>query len=127
MGVVKTGPATVVAGETITWTVVISNAGPSAAQSVSLADTLPQGVTFAGITAKQADGSTVVCATTACMVGDIAVGGRVTVTVVGLVAASVPTGTVLTNVAAVTTDSTDPNPSNNATRTRRRCRRWPNW
>jgi uncharacterized repeat protein (TIGR01451 family) len=114
VGVAKTGPTSVVAGQTITWTVVITNAGPSTAQSVGLADTLPQGVSFTGIRATQADGSAIVCATTACMVGDIAVGGRVTVTVTGLVAASVPTGTVLTNVAAVTADSVDPDSTNNS-------------
>ena len=40
----KTGPATVTAGDVITWTLRASNNGPSDAQAVVITDTLPAGV-----------------------------------------------------------------------------------
>lgn len=42
----KVGPATAAAGSTITYTLNVTNNGPSTATSVSVADTLPAGVTF---------------------------------------------------------------------------------
>src|SRR5262249_19131227 len=44
--VTKTGPATVVAGATITYTIQVVNHGPAAAASVVVHDTLAAGVTF---------------------------------------------------------------------------------
>lgn len=43
--VVKTGPATVSAGGTITWSIAIDNAGPAAADGTTFRDPLPAGVT----------------------------------------------------------------------------------
>lgn len=42
----STGADPVLTGDPLTYTLVISNAGPSAAQGVTLTDTLPAGVTF---------------------------------------------------------------------------------
>ena len=39
--VTKTGPATAVAGTQVTYTLSVTNAGPSDAQGVTLSDTLP--------------------------------------------------------------------------------------
>jgi uncharacterized repeat protein (TIGR01451 family) len=44
--VTGTGPANVLAGSPMTYTLTVSNAGPSDAPAVSLLDTLPAGVTF---------------------------------------------------------------------------------
>lgn len=46
VAVVKTGPSTIIAGNSITYTMNVTNNGPSTATSVNLADTLPTGVTF---------------------------------------------------------------------------------
>ena len=46
ISVTKTGPASVIPGQNLTYTVSISNAGPIDAQSVSLTDTVPPGTTF---------------------------------------------------------------------------------
>ena len=54
MTVLKTGPTTAIAGNEITYTVTITNPGPSDAQGVSLVDTLPAGTTFVN----QTEGST---------------------------------------------------------------------
>ncbi len=42
----KTGPATVFAGTNFTYTISLTNMGPSTASSISVTDTLPSGVTF---------------------------------------------------------------------------------
>jgi uncharacterized repeat protein (TIGR01451 family) len=44
--VTKTGPATVISGQNLTYTLTVSNAGPDAASSASLPDVLPAGTTF---------------------------------------------------------------------------------
>ena len=41
LGVTKTGPATVTAGNTITWTITVTNAGPSDAVDAEVTDVLP--------------------------------------------------------------------------------------
>ena len=46
LAVTKTGPAEVVAGDPITYTVSVENLGPNAATNVELVDTLPAGATF---------------------------------------------------------------------------------
>jgi uncharacterized repeat protein (TIGR01451 family) len=43
LSITKTGPATVIAGQSITWLLTITNAGPSDAQTVSVSDGLPAG------------------------------------------------------------------------------------
>ena len=48
LGITKTdGSATYTPGGTATYTIVVTNAGPSAANSVTVTDTLPAGVTLA--------------------------------------------------------------------------------
>src|SRR5262249_18698428 len=44
LSIVKSGPATVTAAGSVTYTLVVANAGPSDASAVSIADTLPAGV-----------------------------------------------------------------------------------
>ena len=46
VSVSKTGPLTAAAGSTITYTMNVTNTGPSVATSVSVVDTLPAGLTF---------------------------------------------------------------------------------
>ena len=110
----KSGPLTVTAGQGVTYTVVVSNAGPSTAQSVDVKDTLPQGVTYAAATVERSGGGLTACASAICQVGDMAVGETLTLTVSGTVAASVGEGSVLTNTATVFSDTPDPNEGNNS-------------
>src|SRR5207245_1101923 len=44
--VTKSGPATAVAGTTFTYTITVTNSGPSDAQNVVVTDTLPGAETF---------------------------------------------------------------------------------
>lgn len=97
----KTGPATVIAGGAISWTIIVRNDGPSVARDVVVDDSVPAGVL--GVGAQSSVGS---CdATVRCELGTLPVGVDVTVTVAGTVDPSVDAGR-LTN--AVTVTSTDP-------------------
>ncbi len=98
--IAKTGsPETVVAGEYVTYTIVITNEGPSAARFVDVKDQLPTGLSLYSITAS--DGGA--CAGTLCQFGAVAANTTRTVTIVARVGSDV-TG-VVTNTAAV--DSVD--------------------
>ena len=50
LAVLASGPAGVLAGGNISYTIIVTNLGPSTAQSISVTDTLPAGVTFASAT-----------------------------------------------------------------------------
>ncbi len=113
LDVKKTGPATVGAGGTLTWTIVVTNKGPSPATDVKLSDPVPAGTTLVGVatsmgTCQGAPGaSSVTCDLGAMAVNDAA---QVTVTV------SVPEslgGQKVTNRASVTGTEPDPDPTNN--------------
>ncbi len=107
----KSGQTEVVAGETITYTVVITNNGPSTAQSVSLADLVPAGIAGVSFSVKRAAGTSSCGAV--CLLGDMTAGEVITVTVVGTVNSSVAAGAILTNTATVASPTPDPNPNNN--------------
>ncbi len=104
----KIGPSSVTAGQQVTYTIVVTNAGPSVAQSVDVKDALPSNVALDSATVQRSGSGLSACGGTVCQVGDMAVGEVVTITVVGTVDASVPGGTVLTNTATVFSDSPDP-------------------
>ena len=109
LSLVKTGPATVGAGGAIAYTLAVSNAGPSTATSVSVADTLPAGVSFVsasgtGWTCGQAAG------VVTCTRGALPTGTAPDITV--NVTAPAAAGS-LTNSATVSSATTDPNLANN--------------
>ncbi|GEL94114.1 DUF11 domain-containing protein [Cellulomonas composti] len=106
---VKTGPTSVAAGGSITWTVTVTNRGPSVSRGtvgapIVVADTLPAGVTVStvtptGATCDEITGTALTCRRTT----DLAVNGSFSVQVTGtvddtLVAADGP----LVNQATVT-------------------------
>lgn len=113
LAIVKTAPATYVPGSPLTYSIVVSNAGPTASTAAQIADAIPAGVTSFSWTAVAAGGATVATpsgtgaiATTA----DLPVGSTVTFTVT---AQTDPARTTaITNTATVTpTDGhPDPNP-----------------
>jgi uncharacterized repeat protein (TIGR01451 family) len=88
------------AGELVTYTITITNEGPSDARFVDVKEQLPSGLTLQSITASNGG----VCAGTLCQFGTVSVHDATrTITVVALVGSDV-TG-VVTNTAAV--DSVD--------------------
>ena len=50
LSVTKTGDATAIAGEQISWNVIVTNNGPSAAVNAVLTDTLPPGISDVTVT-----------------------------------------------------------------------------
>ena len=101
------------AGDGFSYTVTVSNVGPSDATLVQLVDTLPSEVTFVSATPDQGSCSEL-AGTVTCDLGTIADGGSVDV----VIAVTVPPGqaaTTVTNNASVSSATTDPNAGNDAT------------
>ena len=109
----------VIAGRDLTYTVTITNNGPSIARAVELTDTLPEAVTLTGTSIGGGTGTCTLLApppnSVECQLGTLAVGQTVRVYLATKVAASVPDGTVIDNSATATTSATDPTPLNTAT------------
>ncbi|MDP9193403.1 MAG: ExeM/NucH family extracellular endonuclease [Acidobacteriota bacterium] len=108
-------PDPVTAGNNITYTITVNNAGPSNATTAALSDTLPAGTTFVSLSAPAGWS----CATPAvgatgnvsCSIASLDVGSDVfTLTVA--VNATVAGGSVITNTATASSATTDPNTGN---------------
>ena len=113
LGIVKSGPATATAGlDTITYSLVVTNAGPTQAQNVFVEDPLPPGLTLISVSSTKGT-----CAAgIACSIGSLSPfgvsGEEVTITVVASVDEDVPDGTLLENIATVSGSVVDDNPFN---------------
>jgi uncharacterized repeat protein (TIGR01451 family) len=117
LAVTKNGPANAVAGDNLTYTITVSNAGPAAAANVVITDALPTGTTFVSLT--QTAGPTFNCTTPAagangtvtCSIPALAVTSA-SFTLVANVS-STSSGT-LANSVAVSSTTADPTPANSA-------------
>jgi uncharacterized repeat protein (TIGR01451 family) len=116
LAVTKTGPAAVVAGAPMAYTITVTNNGPSDAQAVSLSDLLPSTETF--VSQSQAGSDVFSLSNSSNQVSDtiatLPSGHSDTFTVTATVNASVGNGTQVSNTATVSSSTPDPNPSNNA-------------
>ena len=110
----KTGPSSVVAGTEATYSMTVTNNGPTEADNVALSDPLPTGTTF--VSATSSEGSCTGGGTVACLIGTLADGATATITVVVDVPPSFPPG-ALTNTATVSSSTPDPNPANDTATT----------
>jgi uncharacterized repeat protein (TIGR01451 family) len=109
LSVVKTIPGGA-AGGLATYTIVVTNNGPSVATNVVLTDPLPASLTFWGLTTTQ--GSCTSGATVSCALGTLTAGATATITVTVLVPqAPLPR---IRNTASVTADQFDPDLTNNS-------------
>ena len=94
------------AGQNFTYALTVSNAGPSAAATVVVTDTLPAGVTFVSATGGGTlSGNVITWPAIASLASGANQGYSVTVTA--------PATGVLTNILASTSPTADPNPGNN--------------
>lgn len=119
LSITKTdSPDPVGAGNTLTYTITVGNAGPSVAASASMTDSVPVGTTFASLTSPAgwsctfpAVGSSgaVACSTLTTMPITSSV-----FTLVVTVSPAAASGSTITNTATVSSPTTDPAPGNNS-------------
>jgi uncharacterized repeat protein (TIGR01451 family) len=97
-------------GQTLTYTILVSNTGPANAQTVTVTDPLPSGTRFLSCTASQGT-----CANASGTVnadlGTIPAGSSATVTIAVTVVA--PSGAIA-NTATVDSSTPDSNPNNDS-------------
>jgi uncharacterized repeat protein (TIGR01451 family) len=101
-------PDPVTAGTDLTYSLTITNHGPSTATNVTVSDPVPAQTSFVSATPSQGTCD----ATVSCSLGTLASGASATITIVVHVNASA-SGTI-TNTATVTSTTSDANQSNNA-------------
>ncbi len=121
LSVTKSGPATVTAGQNITYNLTFANGGPNAADNARFEDDPPSSTTFVSLTLTGGN-ATPACSTPS--VGgqgpiictsspSLASGGNAAYTLVLNVLPSTPDGSTITNTIATSSDSFDPNNGNN--------------
>jgi uncharacterized repeat protein (TIGR01451 family) len=102
-------PSPATAGQSMTYTITAKNNGPSAALNVSATDNLPAGFNVTSVTPTAGTIWTAPDWT----IGTLLPNQSVTLTVVGMLDASIPHGTVISNTATVTSTTYDPDLTNN--------------
>lgn len=106
LAIAKSGPASVAPGQLITYTIDVSNLGPSTATSVVVNDSTPPGLVFVS--------NSGACASAfPCNIASIASGASASITATY----SVPAGyasTTITNTASVSSAASDSNATNNS-------------
>ncbi len=121
LSVTKTdAPDPVNAGNNLTYTITLSNTGPSDAQNVTLTDAVPANTTF--VSAMQTSGPAFTLmappvggtGTVTATLSTLSAGASATFTMVVNVNAGTPNATILSNTATVTSVTTDPAPVNNS-------------
>ncbi len=104
-------PDPVIAGANLTWTVTVSNAGPDAAATAAVVDTLPSGTTFVSLAAPGGWSCSTPAVgtngTVSCSIASFPV-GTAALTIVAAVDGATSVGTVLSNTATVTSVTPDP-------------------
>lgn len=107
-------PTVLKAGGDVTFTLTVTNVGPSEASNIEINDPLPSGLEVKSITPSQ--GTCTGTTTIVCAIGTLgatAPTNTATVTIVVRVPFSFPVG-VMTNVATVSASTPDPNTGNNS-------------
>jgi uncharacterized repeat protein (TIGR01451 family) len=117
VAVTAAGPSTVSAGQTVTYTITLTNNGPIAAQNVVLTDVLPAGATLAQVTQTGTDGFTSSQSggtLTESANGPLAVGSSDTFSIVVTADPNAAAGANFSDTAWVASSTYDFNQSNNS-------------
>lgn len=118
VSVTKTAPSSTTAGSNLTYTIAVTNNGPSDATTVTMTDTLPANTTF--VSEMQTTGPSFICAnppaggtgTVSCSIATLAASASATFSVVVQVLSTAPNGP--SSNTAIVTSSADPTPGNNS-------------
>ncbi|MGA7616386.1 MAG: DUF11 domain-containing protein [Thermoanaerobaculia bacterium] len=119
LSVTKIGsPDPVIAGNDVTWSIQVTNAGPSDAAAVSLADTIPPNTTFVSL--NQTSGSAFSCTsppvgstgTVTCTVANLPLSASASFDLVTRIDPSAPNGGTIGNMAAISSSAIDSSPGN---------------
>ena len=109
----KSGDEAVALGGQITYSLTVDNAGPDEASNIVLTDALPAHTTF--VDASTNTGSVSFDGTTVTFnIGSLAFDTTATATLIVRVDQDAPRGTIIGNTVSGTTDTSDPEPSNNS-------------
>ena len=111
VSIVKSGPIppTVAANTNITYTIVVRNAGPSAAAGVTVTDILPAGTTFVSATSPCSSS----IGTVTCSLGTMPSSGSASSATITLVVVGPSSSGPFDNTATVVSTTPDPNTANN--------------
>ncbi len=105
LSIVKTGPADVIAGKSLVYTLTVTNNGPSAASQITVTDATPDGLTFVGFGGA--------CSGASCTIAGLPVLSQTTVIVTFSVPAGYTGTNPITNTGVVSASTPDPNLTNN--------------
>ena len=106
LSIAKSGPVTVIPGNNIVYTITVNNGGPSTAQTVSVADPTPSGLTFVSNSGD--------CTTAfPCALGTLAPGDQRVITATFAVPQDYRAPDPISNLATVSSATPDPTPGNN--------------
>ncbi|HEY3553904.1 MAG TPA: IPTL-CTERM sorting domain-containing protein, partial [Casimicrobiaceae bacterium] len=113
----KVASGATVPGGSIIYTIVVANAGPSAAANVALSDALPADTTFTSITSQPGWTTTTPAVgssgTITASNASLASGASASFTITAAVSGSAATGSTISNTASVSSTTADANAANN--------------
>jgi uncharacterized repeat protein (TIGR01451 family) len=102
-------------GDTLTYTIVVKNAGPQAATSVTMSDTFPSSLTYLSCSATNGGSCSYSGGSVSVTYGSLAVGESETITIQGTLNANAQDGLLVSNTANVSASSpVDPNTGDNS-------------
>ena len=106
-------PNPVLAGNNITYTVVVTNNGPSVASTVVFSENIPANTSLVSVNQTGGTGGwSCTSGVISCSISSLAVGASTTFTVVVKVNSATTAGTIITDTANVSSATTNPNPTN---------------
>ena len=108
---IQSSPAQVQVGQNLTYTLTVTNNGPTSARGVVVTDTLPAGVTYVSSTSTQGSAPTQASGVVTAVIGTMAANSTATVTIV--VKTTINAAPSVTDTASVVSQETDPTPANN--------------